>query len=153
MIIFDLDGTTICSKHRQATLPNGSLNLAHWQENSIPEKIARDTLLPLADFWRSAIAAQIPVIVCTARVMSDADYAFLARHGLTYTACLSRKEGDSTPDATLKAVALKQYARSIGQTWAHFCARAVAYDDNQSVLRMYAENNIRAIHPDRVEAA
>lgn len=153
MIIFDLDGTTICSKHRQATLADGSLDLAHWKENSTPKKIAGDSLLPLADFWRAAVAARIPIIVCTARVLQDADYAFLARHGLTYTACLSRKQGDTTPDATLKAVALKQYARSIGQTWAHFCARAVAYDDNQAVLRMYAQHNIRAIHPDRVKAA
>lgn len=153
MIIFDLDGTTICSKHRQATLPDGSLDLAHWVQNNTPEKIARDSLLPLASFWRAAVAARLPVIVCTARVLQDADYAFLARHGLTYTACLSRKEGDTTPDAALKVRALNQYTKSIGLTWAHFCARAVAYDDNANVLHMYAENNIRAIHPDRVQAA
>jgi hypothetical protein len=150
VIIFDLDGTTICSKHRQATLADGSLDLASWMQNSTAEKIARDSLLPLADFWRSAIAAQIPVIVCTARVMAESDYNFLARHGLSYTVCLSRKAGDNTPDATLKALALKAYAKSIGYTWAHFCARVIAYDDNPSVLRMYAENNIRAI---RVNAA
>ena len=31
--IFDLDGTTIDSNHRQATLPNGNLDLKHWFEN------------------------------------------------------------------------------------------------------------------------
>jgi len=30
--IFDLDGTVIDSSHRQATKPDGTLNLEHWFE-------------------------------------------------------------------------------------------------------------------------
>ena len=37
ILIFDLDGTTIDSSHRHATLPDGTLNLAKWIENSTPE--------------------------------------------------------------------------------------------------------------------
>jgi len=46
--IFDLDGTCIDSSQRQATLPDGSRNLALWFKNATPEKIANDRLLPLA---------------------------------------------------------------------------------------------------------
>jgi hypothetical protein len=46
--IYDLDHTVIDSTHRQATLADGSLDLAHWIENNTPELIARDSLLPLA---------------------------------------------------------------------------------------------------------
>jgi len=35
--IFDLDGTIIDSSHRQATLPDGTLNLPAWIENSTPK--------------------------------------------------------------------------------------------------------------------
>ena len=48
LFIFDLDGTTIDSSHRQNTLPDGSLNLDAWVRNNTPEKIARDSLLPMA---------------------------------------------------------------------------------------------------------
>jgi hypothetical protein len=37
--IYDLDHTLLDSSHRQATLPNGDLDLAHWIENSTPEKV------------------------------------------------------------------------------------------------------------------
>ena len=51
--IYDLDHTVICSAHRQATLPNGDLDLAHWIENSTAELVARDSLLPLAEHWKT----------------------------------------------------------------------------------------------------
>ena len=53
LFIFDLDGTTIDSSHRQNTLPDGSLNLDAWVRNNTPEKIAADTLLPLAASWKT----------------------------------------------------------------------------------------------------
>jgi hypothetical protein len=145
MIIMDLDGTAICSKHRQLHLPDGSLDLAHWTENSTPEKIAQDTLLPLANFWKAAIAARQTVIVCTARQMQLADFNFLHSHGLHFYACLYRGEGDNRPDHELKISKLRAYARNLGESWAHFCNRATAYDDNSRVLLAYAMHNIRAI--------
>ena len=53
LFIFDLDGTTIDSSHRQNTLPDGSLNLDAWVRNNTPEKIARDSLLPMAESWKT----------------------------------------------------------------------------------------------------
>ena len=52
--IFDLDHTVIDSSHRQATRPDGSLDLDHWRENSTPAMIEADSLLPLANEWRKA---------------------------------------------------------------------------------------------------
>ena len=38
--IFDLDHTVIDSSHRQATRPDGSLDLEHWKANSTRQLIA-----------------------------------------------------------------------------------------------------------------
>ena len=79
LFIFDLDGTTIDSSHRQNTLADGTLNLADWIDNNTPEKIARDSLLPLADSWRTIDQTRHDVVIMTARVIGDADLAFLVR--------------------------------------------------------------------------
>ena len=59
--IFDLDGTVIDSSHRQATKPDGTLNLEHWFENATPDKIAQDRILPCFSrcFWQMSINAQL----------------------------------------------------------------------------------------------
>jgi hypothetical protein len=45
--IFDLDHTVIDSSHRQLTLADGSLDLAHWVDNCTRAQIMRDRPLPL----------------------------------------------------------------------------------------------------------
>ena len=82
LFIFDLDGTTIDSSHRQNTLPDGSLNLDAWIRNNTPEKILADSLLPLAEKMRGVNREMDTVAVITARVMQDADLAFLKLNGL-----------------------------------------------------------------------
>ena len=64
--IFDLDGTIIDSSHRQATLPDGTLNLAHWFENATPEKIFEDKVLPLAR--KSASVPRLAISFWSARL-------------------------------------------------------------------------------------
>ena len=96
--IYDLDHTVIDSSHRQATLADGSLDLAHWIENNTPEKIARDSLLPLAKQMRENFKRGAEIVVCTARVLQCADYEFLREHGLRAHAILSRPIGDNTSD-------------------------------------------------------
>ena len=61
--IFDLDHTVIDSSHRQATLPDGSLDLDHWRENSTAGMIRRDKLLPLAKVWRDQFAKGNEIVV------------------------------------------------------------------------------------------
>lgn len=135
--IFDLDGTTIDSSHRQLANADGSLDLAHWIENSKPEKVMQDKLLPLGKEWRMLSASGLPirVIVCTARVMGAADFQYLEDNGLRFDVCLSRECGDCTPDAELKEIKLRQLARDLNLSWARFCNSATMVDDNPTIVK------------------
>ena len=133
--IFDLDGTVICSKHRQATLPNGDLDLPHWKDNSTAKLVARDSLLPCIDTMREKDASgKHTIIVCTARVLSDHDYSFFMENNVPYDVMLSRPDGCVMADAELKDVQLRLYAHEQGISWARFSSRAVVIDDNMAVL-------------------
>ena len=145
MIIFDLDHTVIDSSHRQSTLPCGSLDLAHWIENNTPEKIMQDKLLPLAELWKANKKAGRVVGVCTARVLQDADYEFLADNGLQADFILSREMGDNSSDGILKEKLLKNFAEKAGFSFTEFCANVRAfYDDNKIVLETLDKLNIKA---------
>ncbi|MGA0347121.1 MAG: hypothetical protein ACO3N9_11340 [Alphaproteobacteria bacterium] len=104
----------------------------------------RDKLLPLADQWRRLAKKNVTIVICTARVMGQHDYDFLAEHGLRWDACLSRPAGNTTPDAELKEKLLRKYAMARPMTWARFCATSVFYDDNKNVLAMLDRIGIRA---------
>lgn len=134
LLIFDLDGTAIDSTHRQNTLADGSLNLAKWQENNTPEKIALDTLLPIGKQWSGGLNKKIAII--TARVLGDADYKFLKDNNLRYDFIYSRYAGNDMPDAALKRLALYKLAKDMGKSMQWLRNFAVIYDDNLSVLRM-----------------
>lgn len=131
--IFDLDHTVIDSSHRQLTIADGSLDLAHWVENCTREKIFADSLLPLATEMRDLIAKNRSVIVCTARVMSDHDRDFLVLHGLNPDAILSRPVGDNTSDHLLKERLIREYCAARFISFARFCQTSVMFDDNQKV--------------------
>ena len=140
--IFDLDHTVVDSSHRQATRPDGSLDLDHWKANSTPDMIERDTLLPLAHQWRKAHRKGATIIVCTARVMSPADYRYLTSRGLFADVVISRQEGDRTPDDLLKLRGLKSYCSRERISWRRFCKTAVMWDDNSSVLQTLGANGL-----------
>ena len=140
--IFDLDHTVIDSSHRQATRSDGSLDLDHWREHSTPALIARDSLLPLADQWRRALAKGSEIVVCTARVMGPADYRYLTQHGLLADCVISRAEGDRTADDLLKLRGLKRYAASVGESWARFTRTSMMFDDNQNVINTLANHGL-----------
>ena len=142
--IFDLDHTVIDSTHRAITRPDGSLDLAAWRRNNTKANIMADTLLPLAKEWQRLAKKNVTIVICTARVMGEHDYEFLRRHGLRWDACLSRLEGDRSPDAELKERMLRKYAQARPMSWARFCATSVFYDDNKSVLKMLDRIGIRA---------
>lgn len=137
LYIFDLDHTTIDSSHRSHTLEGGALNLDAWRENSTPEKIALDRLLPLGEQWRDIspeFTGQIAII--TARVMGAADLQYLDDNGLHYDFIYSRKEGDNTPDYALKRIALYDLAWDMGVSMKWLQNFAWFYDDNLDVLKM-----------------
>ena len=150
--IYDLDHTVICSKHRSATLPDGSIDLAHWREHSTPELIAKDKLLPLAGHWKTQRARGCEIVVCTARVMGDADYQYLADHGLIWDGMICRTEGDTSPDAILKERGLREYAASLGISWARFIRFSIMLDDNESVINHLTARQLRVYNSLEINA-
>ena len=142
--IFDLDHTAIDSSHRAITRPDGSLDLDAWRRNNTRANIMRDSLLPIAAQWQRLAKKNVTIVICTARVMGEHDYEFLRVNGLRWDACLSRREGDRSPDADLKEKMIRQYAQTRPLSWARFCATSVFYDDNKSVLKMLDRIGIRA---------
>ena len=141
--VFDLDETMIDSTHRKINLPGGGLDLAHWIENSTHEKVMRDSLLPLADLWKKSWVNKLrKVVICTSRVMGDADYMFLMDNGLYFDHCLSRPMGCQMIDADLKDIQLRIFVQNQGMSWKHFCKMATMYDDNQAVITRMVEIGI-----------
>lgn len=141
LYIFDLDHTTIDSSHRANTLPDGSLDLTAWRENSTPEKVARDSLLPLGEQWRDMVArgltgSGVQIAIITARVMSPADIKFLEDNGLYYDFLYSRDDGDNTPDDAFKKIALYKLASDLNRSIVYLRQFARFYDDNEAVLAM-----------------
>ena len=132
--IFDLDHTVVDSSHRQATRPDGSLDLDHWKANSTPRLIERDTLLPLAHEWRKLHRRGHEIVVCTARVMGPADYRYLTSRGLFADTVISRQEGDRTADDLLKLRSLRKFAASKGISWRRFTQTSMMFDDNKNVI-------------------
>ncbi len=140
IMIFDLDHTVICSRHRQLTRPDGSLCLDSWRANSTRDKIFQDSLLPLAGWMRRGYNHGAEIIICTARVISQHDLDFLDHKRLKYHEILHRDGfDDNRPDAMLKVVKLTPlfYTRDKRD--------AVMFDDNQHVLAAVRNMGVRTI--------
>ena len=141
--IFDLDGTTIDSDHRQATLPNGNLDLKHWFENATAEKIFDDKVLPLAQEIRRRNKKGDYTIICTARNLQYADLEFMMENGLLADKVISRPKGNMENDAKLKRkqlnsfLSLKQFKN----------ANKVMFDDNSQVRSELRQIGISVLHP------
>jgi hypothetical protein len=151
LYIFDLDGTAIDSSHRANTLADGSLNLAAWRENSTPEMIARDSLLPLGEQWRDMVArglegTHVKIAIITARVMGAADLQYLDDNGLAYDYIYSRNEGDHMPDDMLKKIMLHRLARDMGRSMKWLQNFAWFYDDNLGVIEMGGDLGINMVN-------
>ena len=147
ILIFDLDGTTIDSSHRQATKPDGTLDLAHWFDNATPEKIFKDKLLPLSQQMSKRCKAGDYVIVCTARSMQDADFEFLMDNGLCVDKIISRPHGDMTPDAELK----RKQLSSLFNLKQFKNLNKVMFDDAASVRSSLRKIGISVVHPNKIQ--
>lgn len=134
--IYDLDGTVISSSHRYRTMPGENrIDLAYWRANDIPEKIAKDSLLPHAAQYKADLKnPEIYVIVATARacVPGDANYKFLAeRLGMPNKFIHRLGVNDNRKGAKLKIdgvkplLNLKQFKGAVIHFW----------EDNKDYLR------------------
>lgn len=142
--IWDLDGTVIDSSHRYRAKPCGGIDLAAWVRLATPDNIMRDRPLPMARMMRKSYQ-RFQVVVCTARVMSETDFAWLDKHGLHYHAMLSRPEGMTTGDADYKEFQLRRYAHDVGLAWTEFCQQSIMYDDAPCILEHLPSIGIQTI--------
>ena len=164
-IVFDLDMTIVDSSHRHASKPDGSIDLAHWFQNATPERIAKDTLLPLSRAVRTFYAAGNDIVLCTARCMQQADYDWITRHAeeLPHHALYSREGRFVTPDSPDWA---QSYHGFIGDTagdgeikirqiTAHIKARGfrdfqdagvIIFEDNLKTLDLFKQNKAIGIN-------
>ena len=147
LFIFDLDGTTIDSSHRQNTLPDGSLNLDAWVRNNTPEKIAKDSLLPMAESWKTINRQNHQIVIMTARVIGAADLKFLADNGLGYDRIYSRAFGDTTPDDILKKRMISRLAVDFKKSLAWIRSNAYMFDDNKNVRKCLTGFGINCYNP------
>lgn len=150
--IFDLDGTLINSSHRSVTDSGGNLNLAQWIENSTPEKVAKDGLLPMVGIIRKVNMLRNDIILLTARVMGPPDFIFLVDNSIPHHKVISRPNGCKMKDAELKDIQLRMYAQSRGISWVQFCQRAIVYDDNQSVLKRLSSIGLNTVDSVKINA-
>ena len=140
--IFDLDGTVIDSTHRQG---DGSLD--DWHRLNTAKNVALDSPLPLLDQMRDAIADDLDVIVCTSRVMAGRDFRWLDDHGIRGVTILCRDVDDDRLCGFFKLHLLKDYADSIGYTWARFCQTSIMFDDSIDVQNTLRSVGLRVIDP------
>ena len=113
--IYDMDGTIVDSSHRYRSIidENGieRIDLDHWVANDVPEMIAKDELLPLAEEYKQdLINPEIYVIIATARACSknDANYQYI-KNVLGMPNKFVHREGreDKRGGAALKIQAIK----------------------------------------------
>lgn len=93
--LFDLDGTTIDSFHRVKPCLDSQGNLMldkYIKEACTPQKVAGDTLLPLASYMQQLIKQGELVIILTARYMQAHDYVYLRKNGLRTPIICSRDQ-------------------------------------------------------------
>jgi len=147
LFIFDLDGTTIDSSHRQNTLPDGSLNLDHWIENNTPEKIALDSLLPMAESWKTINRQNHQIVIMTARVVGLADFKFLDDNRLGYDYIYSRAFGDNTPDDILKKRMILRLRFDMKKSLNWLRHNSYMFDDNKSVRKCLQDFGLRCYNP------
>ena len=141
-VIFDLDATVIDSSHRQITKPDGSLDLRAWKKNSTYDKVMRDSLLPLANHWKTIQEKKnVYIAVITARVMADADHDYLRFKPLKADRIMSRAFFDHRPDHEMKRQKILNFLFDNNiKDW----SKVTFYDDNKNVLQMLLDLGINA---------
>jgi FMN phosphatase YigB (HAD superfamily) len=145
IIIFDLDGTVIDSRHRTPNKPDGTLDLQGYFNLRNRDSIMQDTLLPLAKAMR-ALAKDNYIIIATARSIDEADYEFLKRNNLPYNKFFSRDWGSMEKDASLKLRQIKKLL-NLRQFRGKPC---YMFDDASPVIREMRKAGIRCLNSHKV---
>ena len=143
--IYDMDGTIVCSLHRYRTIidENGEkIDLQYWRENEY--RAMDDGLLPLAEQYKTDLQDEnCYVIIATARVLRDADNAFIREILGEPDYIISRTEGDTISGGKLKINGLAKFFNLNNFKNADF----VFYEDNVQYLKAVCDRfNIRGVY-------
>ncbi len=143
--IYDMDGTIVDSSHRYRTITdeNGTrIDLDFWREN---EYLAmNDSLLPMAAQYKIDLAEPSTyVIIATARVMNEPDWAFVKEILGEPDYFISRPKDSNISGKTLKINGLAKFFNLLNFKDAEF----VFYEDNISYLKAVCDRfNIRGVY-------
>ncbi len=131
--VYDVDGTIVCSMHRFRTLKNGKIDLPYWIDNCTPEKIALDSLLPLAEQYKNDLLNKsVYVMIATARVLEKPDYDFITNKLGVPDKIISRNGRDDTRKGTDMKIAGIRFVQNLKQ---FKNASMVIFEDNTDYLK------------------
>ena len=131
--IYDMDGTLVDSSHRYRIGSNGKIDLQYWIDNCTPDKIAADSLLPLAAQYKAQLLdSGVYVVIATARVLEKADMAFINNVLGMPDKIVSRNGRDDTRKGAQMKIAGLRYLNSLKQ-FANVKKRFF-YEDNKDYL-------------------
>lgn len=139
LVIWDLDGTLIDASHRVRFDEKGNFDLDYWVSHSVPSEIAQDKLLPLSSIFYGFSKTGFTQILLTARIMSDADFAYLRKHNLTFDMILHR-ETSKDLDEVLKSKQVQDFLAE------NDLIPFMAFDDKQENLEVFDKLGFRTIH-------
>jgi hypothetical protein len=142
IFIFDLDNTTIDSRHRQ-----GKGSLESWHRNMTRDSIFNDELMPLSQYIRLLYNLRYKVIICTSRCLTKDDYEYLYSvvDVPSEVKIISRDKTDSRECGKFKKARLSYLAN-----FKQFKDRdKILIDDNDSVREQFQSlgNNCIALTP------
>lgn len=143
--IYDMDGTIVDSSHRYRTIvdENGErIDLEYWRENEY--RAYEDSLLPMAEQYKKDLAdPECYVIIATARVMNEPDWAFVQDKLGMPDYFISRPKDSSVSGKTLKINGLAKFFNLVNFKDAEF----TFYEDNISYLKAVCDRfGIRGIY-------
>lgn len=114
--IYDMDGTIVCSQHRFRVNSHGKIDLQYWIDNCTPEKIAQDSLLPLAEQYKAQLSdPEIYVVIATARVLEAADLDFIKNQLGMPNKIVSRNGRKDTRKGAAMKIAGLRYLKNLKQ--------------------------------------
>ena len=146
--IYDMDGTIVCSMHRYRTIVDNGIeriDLDYWRANEY--RALEDSLLPLAEQYKNDLDdPHCIVVIATARILRNADRAFIYSRLGTPDHIVSRNENDNRSGATLKIEGLRRIFKLYSNLGYHF-NDAVFYEDNVAYLKAVCDYfNIRGVY-------
>lgn len=129
--IWDLDGTIIDSSHRIQYDEGGKLDIRYWIENSTPQKIRQDKLMPHSEHYLASLEDEnVITVIATARAMTIFDIAYINDFLGKPDYFVYRLEGDSRPDYEVKNEGLEKIIDKNNDV-----ERVVFWDDNLTNIK------------------